>query len=784
MSLIMEKLEGVEFRGDKFIAVCPACREQGADKSGDHLVVYPDGRFGCVVHPRDELHRRRIWWLAGDQEDLPDSGADNLGVRAKSSGQIKVVKRVSFRGSVLGAAQSRTPQPGTDATGDSQLVENFDGPAGLQSSGEGVQGTDTTDNFYLAQITENQIQGTTGSSSKETHARSDSTVVAVPGTQTSLNGKPSSVGAHKPGKALFRKSPLSPAPTPTVWRSKEGLGWIAANLANAPRIALDIETYGTNKGDALDPWRGEIRFLSLRGNTGGIWLIDLMSTGYDLGPLTTILEEKTIIAHNASFDMAWLRVKCGLRCRLIFCTMTASRLLTAGMRPGNKLDDCLERHLKVPPGPDQSRSDWGSILLTEEQITYASRDIDHLHALADVLETEIRKHDLRKVWELERALLPHVVDMETAGFAVDEDRLASIRDTSRADADTSCELLREALGKPDLNPASSQQLLAALREKGVMLDSTKEEVLKANDDGHLVSMILAFRAAQKRAQQAVSLLDHIQPDGRIHASFEPTGTSTGRFSSKEPNLQNVGRGELRKAFIAPPGRSLVVADYSQIELRAAAAIAGEGKMIEAYKAGKDLHSVTASTVLGKAEDEVTKEDRQTAKSANFGLIFGQAAPGLTRYAATSFGVHLSKERAQEIRGTFFRTYSKLFQWHTRSKQEANFGAHEVRTRLGRRRLIPGTANSWNRFTALVNMPVQGGTADGMKKAIILVAQRIPEGAHLVATVHDELVVECREEDAAAVKKIVTDSMTEAMAELFPEVPIEVEANICSNWGEK
>jgi DNA polymerase-1 len=228
----------------------------------------------------------------------------------------------------------------------------------------------------------------------------------------------------------------------------------------------------------------------------------------------------------------------------------------------------------------------------------------------------------------------------------------------------------------------------------------------------------------------------------------------------------------------------VVADYSQIELRAAAAIAGERKMIESYKAGEDLHRKTAAAVLCLERDEVTKSDRQLAKAVNFGLLYGQSAPGLMRYAASSYGVSLSEGQAQEIRKAFFRTYTKLRQWHARCRQDADYGEKEARTRLGRRRLIPGNASSWERFTARVNMPVQGGTADGMKQAIILVAQRIPEGAHLVATVHDELVVECREEDAEAVKKIVTDSMTEAMAELFPEVPIEVEANICSNWGEK
>jgi DNA polymerase I len=296
--------------------------------------------------------------------------------------------------------------------------------------------------------------------------------------------------------------------------------------------------------------------------------------------------------------------------------------------------------------------------------------------------------------------------------------------------------------------------------------------------------VLAFREASKRAQQAESLVGHIQKNGRIHGRFEPLGTATGRFSSKEPNLQNIGRGEMREAFTAPEGKRLIVADYSQIELRAAAAIAGETKMIEAYKAGADLHKLTASIVLGKPESEVTKQDRQTSKSANFGLLYGQSALGLVRYAATSYGVTLADDQAQSIRKAFFRTYSCLRQWHGISHQQAEKGVTEVRTRTGRRRLIPATASEWERFTALVNTPVQGGTADGMKHALILIHERLPKTARIVSTVHDEVVVECREESADECREIITTAMVEAMAALFPEVPVEVEANVCTTWAEK
>jgi DNA polymerase-1 len=522
----------------------------------------------------------------------------------------------------------------------------------------------------------------------------------------------------------------------------------------------------------------------LRRENGTIWTIDLRAIGYELGPLKSILEETGIIIHNAKFDLLWLRVKCGLFAKRVHCTLTAARLLVAGTKPGNNLDQCLERYLGIVPSADHSRSDWASMLLTEDQLSYAARDVAHLHDLLATMESELEASGLDTVWALECALLPCVVGMEATGIHVEREKLRKVADEALKLALEASNDLRVALGNPGINPGSPAQLLAALRGKGIKLESTAEEKLKEANDGHLVPLVLAFREASKRAQQAESLIDHIKQDGRIHGRFEPLGTATGRFSSKEPNLQNIGRGEIREAFTAPAGKHLIVADYSQIELRAAAAIAGETKMIAAYQAGADLHKLTAATVLGKEEDQVTKADRQLAKAVNFGLLYGQSAPGLVKYAATSYGVTMSEDEATRIRQAFFRTYSRLRQWHGLSHNQAEEGITEVRTRTGRRRLIPSTASDWERFTAIVNTPVQGGTADGMKHALILIHERLPKSARIVSTVHDEVVVECREESADECREIITTAMVEAMAALFPEVPVEVEANICTTWAEK
>jgi DNA polymerase-1 len=559
---------------------------------------------------------------------------------------------------------------------------------------------------------------------------------------------------------------------------------IASAIESAGSVALDIETYGPGKKDGLNPWRGDIRLLSLKIAGRDPWVIDLRATGYDLGPLAAALEAVMVIGHNLKFDALWLAVKCGIRLRKVFCTLTAARLLSAGTKPGNDLNKCLEHYLGIKPDADQSTSDWAAKFLTAEQLAYAARDVAHLHALQDVLVAELGQAGLKNVSMLEMELLPVVVAMEQTGIAVNRRDLERIERESKQKQTAIAAQLSEALSVPDLNPNSTDQLQSALNKAGVKVPNTSAEALKGSGDTCYVPLILEYKAAKSQAQQAASLIECIAPDGRIHGRFEPTGTATGRFSSKEPNLQNIGRGALRACFVAPAGSKLVVADYSQIELRAAAAIAGETKMIEAYRRGEDLHRGTAAAVLGKAPDKVTKEDRQLAKAVNFGLLYGQYPRGLVKYAASTYGVTLSEAEAKAIRSRFFGTYVKLRQWHERSRRTADNGVGEVRTALGRRRLIPHSASEWERFTALVNTPVQGGCADGMKKALVQLAAKLPPSSRIVSTVHDEIIVEAPDAEAEEVLQLVKTVMVESMATLYPQVPIEVEAHVCANWGQK
>ena len=559
--------------------------------------------------------------------------------------------------------------------------------------------------------------------------------------------------------------------------SRDGLNEVAQDLAGKNGMFLDVETYGQN---ALDPRLGDIRTLTIK--AGGIpWIIDLKATGYDLGPLGSIMARVPVVIHNALFDLGFLRAKCGLIPQgPILCTMVMSRLLNLGTNNANDLASALKHHLGIDLPKGLAKSDWGGMLLLDEQLDYAAADVAHLPGLLKALTTATKAATLNGVLRLETDLLPVIVEINATGFAVDTARLGDIKARAGAQASEASKVMQARLG--GINMASPKQLLKALQDAGQNVESTDNEALQSMADTELAAGIIAFRDAQKLAQQAETLLKKVH-DGRIYATFDPTSTRTGRFSCKEPNLQNVARGELRECFIAPPGRLLVVCDYSQIELRMAAFIAKDERMLAAFKAGIDLHAATAAIVLGKPVAEVTKEDRQLAKAVNFGLLYGQSARGLVRYAKASYGVELSEKRAHEIRDRFFRAYAGLQRWHRRCMDMANSHAEtfDARTLAGRRRILP-EGNTWPRFTDLVNTPVQGTSADAIKHALILLHGRLPEGAHIVATIHDEIVVECREQDAEEVLTMTKTAMLDGMKQLAKDCPVEVEGGIGKTWG--
>ena len=567
---------------------------------------------------------------------------------------------------------------------------------------------------------------------------------------------------------------------------------IAGRIVEAGVVALDVETYGAEKNDGLNPWRGQIRLLSLMIQGQKPWVIDLQAVGTGLGPLREALASVEVIGHNVKFDLLWLAVHAGCRPSRVYCTMIASRLLTAGTdkdthKKGNDLNGCLLRVLGVEAAPDHSTSDWSAPDLRPEQLAYAARDVVHLHALRNAMDRQLAAAKMARVRDLEMDLIPVVVQMEANGMPVDADRLQQLHDAAATDTAVQTARVRELLKAPTLNPRSQPQLKAALANVGIVVESTGEDVLRAVAPNEVIPAILAMRSADKLQSKTKELLENLPPDGRIHSRFTPGGCVTGRFSSSKPNLQNVTRGPLRESFAAPVGKRLVIADYSQVELRVAAAVAGEEKMLLAYRAKADLHAQTAAGMTGKDVGDVTKQERQMAKAVSFGNLYGQGPARLAQKAGTDYNVAMTEAEAGERQAQFFATYPGLARWQASKKKAASDSTvTEVRTVLGRRRLLPADCkdNWWTRYSTLLNHTIQGSCADGMKIAMVRLAKKLPPSARMVATIHDELIVEADNADAEMIRSLVETTMVEAMSELFPEVAMEVESHIASNWGGK
>jgi DNA polymerase-1 len=275
-------------------------------------------------------------------------------------------------------------------------------------------------------------------------------------------------------------------------------------------------------------------------------------------------------------------------------------------------------------------------------------------------------------------------------------------------------------------------------------------------------------------------------EGRIYGSWWQNGAGTGRMASSSPNLQNLPP-EVRRYVKAPVGRVLVVADYSQIELRIAAKIAGEERMLAAFANGEDIHTITARSLTGR--EEVTKQERKLAKAVNFGLLYGMSPGGLRNYARASYGVEMTKEEAEGYWREYFETYPGLRAWHDREYlQLKKHGNTETRTLAGRRR------TGVTKLTERLNSPVQGTGADGLKFALALLYERRGEcpGAVPILAVHDEVVVECPEEQAQEVKAWLVKAMVDGMDEVLnsgpdtdnlERVPVKVEVEVVDSWGE-
>ena len=437
--------------------------------------------------------------------------------------------------------------------------------------------------------------------------------------------------------------------------------------------------------------------------------------------------------------------------------------------------------------------DLAEFYSTEEDYVNACAVIESLSVKLSAAVSENNQTALLN--DIELPLARVLASMEREGFSVDKEGLEDYGDKIGASLETSLRAVYDMAGC-EFNLNSPKQLSDVLfSEDKLNLPhgkktksgySTNADVLESLRDKHpIINEILKYRALQKlKSTYCEGLLKVIDNDGRIHSTLNQTETRTGRISSAEPNLQNIpvrtelGR-ELRRFFNAKEGCVLVDADYSQIELRVLAALAKDENMINAFISGADIHSITASQVLGVPLDEVTPNDRRKAKAVNFGIVYGIGAFSLSQDIGTSV-----VEADRYIKG-YLANYSGVAAFMEHSKQNAKEKGY-AETYFGRRRYLPELqeSNAIRRGfgeRVAMNMPIQGTAADIIKIAMIRVYERLKTEfpkAKLIMQVHDELIIEAPENDAEKVAELLKDTMENA-CDL--SVPLTVEVACGKTW---
>ncbi len=557
-------------------------------------------------------------------------------------------------------------------------------------------------------------------------------------------------------------------------------------LEVSPLLYLDTETTAD-----------KVRLIQV-GNEEEIFIFDLFEIPSAVEPLKEILSKKGIIGHNLKFDLKFL-LPMGFSFHAVFDTMIASYLLGFERHSLNHLCEIL---LGKSLDKSLQLSDWASPTLTKQQLEYAAADVWVLRELFPILREklndlpdpkrgqELLKTRTAKIFGItnpavivEMAFVQEVAKLELSGLPVDQEEIDRLlREYERRKN----KLVMDFMVKYRVDPLSTKQLGNFLKNRlGLDLPLTEKGNV-ATDDRSLaefahvpaVREVLEIRRIKKASDKLRELKELIR-NGRVYPEFKQIGAVTGRMSSSKPNVQNVPR-DMRSLFRAQEGRLFVIADFSQIELRIAAEYVGDENMIKAFKEGKDLHRYTASLVLEKSEADVTKEERQLAKALNFGLIYGISAKGLAEYARSSYGVDIDLESASVFRKKFFIHFPAFREWHDRVKEELKKeGEIRGQTLLGR----PYRASS---FTDAVNYPVQGTGADLLKLAVLMFEVELRKkglSANLVNLVHDEIVVECPQEQAKEVKETLENAMTKAGHIVLKEVPTEVESLVDKSWAK-
>ena len=569
-------------------------------------------------------------------------------------------------------------------------------------------------------------------------------------------------------------------------------------------LSLDTETTGT------DPISAELVGMSFSSTKNQAFYIPVPSdqeeTTRIVNEFKEVLENKETlkVGQNIKYDMLVLS-RYGVNVQgPMFDTMIAHYVLQPELR--HNMDYLAEIylhyetiHIEELIGSKGKNQGNMRDLQPEAIYKYACEDADITLQLKEVLEKELKENGAEKLfYEIEMPLVPVLAYMEKNGVRVDTEAL---KETSRHFTARMKQIEEEVhqLAGGEFNISSPKQVGEVLFDKLKIVAKAKktktgqyvtsEEVLESLRSKHpIVEKILDYRGLKKLLSTYIDALPLlINPEtGKIHTSFNQTVTATGRLSSSNPNLQNIpirnedGK-EIRKAFIPEEGCEFFSADYSQIELRIMAHLSGDTNMIEAFREGDDIHAATAAKVYKISLEEVTREQRSKAKTANFGIIYGISVFGLAER------MNVPRSEAKELIEGYFQTYPQIKEFMDKSIEKARKNGY-IETVFGRKRFLPDITshNAVVRGYAernAINAPIQGSAADIIKVAMVNIYHRFLEEnlrSKMILQVHDELNFSVYPEEKEKVQQIVIEEMEKAYA---MQVPLRADCGWGKNWLE-
>jgi DNA polymerase I-like protein with 3'-5' exonuclease and polymerase domains len=576
----------------------------------------------------------------------------------------------------------------------------------------------------------------------------------------------------------------------TVVKTRQALEQALGAISRHQVLGIDTET------TALDPRQGKVRLLQVATPEHN-FVIDLFELpAFEHPGLRALLSslEPLKVFHNAKFDVKMLLHHFDLEVRGLFDTFLASQLIGAGRREGGHgLAAVSDRHLGELVDKSLQISNWSG-RLTDSQYEYAAKDAALMLPLNEKLSATLHELGLEDVARLEFECVLPIAAMELAGMALDADCWRGlVVNLERAHQILSDELKRElAAGipqltlfgePPNINLDSPTQVMDALGHMGIKIEGTRSWQLQTLAKEHpAVEKLLEYRSVQKLlSSYGLALLEHINPaTGRLHADFRQMGATGGRMSCSDPNLQQVpNTPEYRACFRAPAGRKLVIADYSQIELRILADWSQDTALVKALLSGEDLHCVTASQMFGIPLETVSKDQRSAAKQLNYGIMYGLGAQGL------GARIGCSLEDAEVMLRKYFDAYSGVAAF-LRDAADRAVTDRESRTRSGRLIYFSFDANDRAQVGATQrlgkNAPIQGSSADIIKRALTLLYEALkPIDAGIVNCVHDEIVIEVAEAQADECAAILDREMIIAAHEFIRSVPVTVDIAIGDAW---